>query len=282
MKYTLGIIGFGFVGTAIQHGFAQSADFRIYDKDIGRSTHSLVETIAESDVVFICLPTPTNFKTGSIDLSIMDSVINEIADVVKNLKLDTIITIKSTIIPGTTDSYKEQHPHLRLVFNPEFLTERTHKLDFINQSRIILGGDEKDTIALEELYKERFPMTPIYHTSAIGAELVKYFSNCFFAVKLSYFNEMYEVCQKLDLQYDDIIKMVLADGRIGNSHYSVPGHDQLKGWGQKCFPKDLNAMINKAKELGVDPLMMEAAWKKNLQVREVYDWLDIEGAASED
>ena len=112
--------------------------------------------------------------------------------------------------------------------------------------------------------------------------MVKYFANCFFSVKVSFVNEMYQICEKLGLSYNDIMGMVMADGRIGNSHWSVPGHDGSLGFGGKCFPKDLTALIHKAQELGVDPKVMRAAWRKNLEVRGDKDWLQIPGASSED
>ncbi len=276
----LGIVGFGFVGTAIQHGFAQSADFRIFDVDARRSTHTLSEVVQESDVVFVCLPTPMTEATGEVDLSIIKEAVESIWRIATWNNCSPIVVIKSTVIPGTTESLQVAYPELRMVFNPEFLTERTHKLDFINQSRIILGGNEEGTTLLEEIYSERFPGTPIFTTSSKAAELVKYICNCFFAVKLSFFNEMKQVSDKLGIRYEDIIGMILTDARIGNSHWSAPGHDGNHGWGGKCFPKDLNALVVKAKELGVDPTMLEAAWKKNLEVREVQDWYDIEGAVS--
>lgn len=281
MKRVIGIVGFGFVGTAIHHGFAQAADFRIYDRDERKRANTLQEVVEESDVIFVCLPTPMNLQTGQADLGIIEKAVQDIwLTAIEIGKERPIVVIKSTVVPGTTDRLQEKHPELRMVFNPEFLTERTHKLDFLNQSRIILGGDEVGINFLEEMYQDRFPGTPIFKTTSTAAELVKYICNCFFAVKLSFFNEMKQVCDKLDLNYNDLIGMILTDARIGNSHWSAPGHDGRYGWGGKCFPKDLNALVAKAKELGVDPVMLEAAWKKNLEVRGEHDWLDIEGATS--
>jgi len=277
-KYIIGIVGFGFVGKAIHHGFAQTTDFRIHDVNPLECVNTFEETLTQSDIIFICVPTPTNFETGEQDNSIMDNVIERCTPYVS--KTDRVLVIKSTVTPGTTQNYIDKYPAARVVFNPEFLTERTFRLDFINQSRIILGGNKEDTEIVGKLYKERFPTTPIFYTDATSAEMVKYFCNCFFAAKLSFMNEMYQICQELKINYDDVIGMVLADGRIGNSHWNVPGHDGLKGWGGKCFPKDVNALINISKTLGINPTMLQAAWEKNLEVREKHDWENIPGVVS--
>jgi len=278
MKFTIGILGFGFVGKAIHHGFAQSADFRIHDINPLESVNTFEETVTQSDIIFVCVPTPTNFETGEQDNTIMDNVIGQCVPYVADTK--KILVIKSTVVPGTTQAYLEKHANVRIVFNPEFLTERTFRLDFINQSRIILGGYKEDTDVVADLYRQRFPTTPICHTDPTSAEMVKYFCNCFFSAKLSFMNEMCQICRGLGVNYDEVIGMVLADGRIGNSHWQVPGHDGDMGWGGKCFPKDINALINIAKQVGVEPTMLQAAWKKNLEVRKKRDWVDIKGVVS--
>lgn len=279
MKYTIGIIGFGFVGKAIQHGFAQTTDFRIFDVNPLESVNTFEETVNESDFIFVCVPTPTDFETGEQDISIVDSVVDRCAPFLSGT--NKVLVIKTTAIPGTTQRYIDKYPDMRIVFNPEFLTERTFRMDFLNQSRIILGGKAEDTKLVEELYLSRFPSTPIFHTSATGGELVKYFCNCLFATKIAFLNEMYQYCEALGLDYNQIIAMVLADGRIANSHCDVPGHDGQLGFGGKCFPKDLNALIDLGKKIGVDAKLMKAAWEKNLEVRKDQDWYRIKGAVSE-
>lgn len=273
-KPTIGIIGFGIVGKAIQHGFAQKADFRIYDVDSQISENTLKEVAEDSDFIFVCVPTPMKIKTGEADISIVDSTIKKI------YKYTTgIIIIKSTIPPGTTKYLQDKYPAIKIVYNPEFLTARSYRLDFINACRIIIGGGYEDREKVADLYRLRFSHTPIYLTDSTTAEMVKYTSNCFFCVKLSFFNEIYDICEKLDIDYNDVIKMTLSDGRIGNSHYEIPGHDGLRGFGGLCFPKDINALIYKSKELGVNPIVMNSAWKKNLKIRKQQDWLNLIGAA---
>ena len=171
--------------------------------------------------------------------------------------------------------------NMNFVFNPEFLTERKARLDFINTSRIVLGSNKQIALDIvEDLYKLRFPYTPIIKTDFGTAQLIKYMANCFFATKVSFMNEMYQVCEKINGDWDKAMEGFITDGRIGNSHIDVPGHDGDMGFGGKCFPKDLNAMIKRAEELGVTPSVMKGAWAKNQEVRSDLDWFDIPGAVS--
>jgi UDPglucose 6-dehydrogenase len=118
-------------------------------------------------------------------------------------------------------------------------------------------------------------------TDFATAQLIKYMANCFFATKVSFMNEMFQICQAVGGDWDQAIEGFVTDGRIGNSHIDVPGHDGDFGFGGKCFPKDLNAFIVRAREVGVDPKVMQASWDKNSEVRTDLDWFDIPGAVSE-
>jgi len=276
-KPKIGLIGFGFVGSAISHGFVLHADIKIYDK-YSNFYDSLDKTVNKSDFLFLCLPTPMN-PDGSQDLSSLTGVLDEINGVAYSQK---IIIIKSTIVPGTTRSFANKYKNHTFIFNPEFLTERSAKLDFINTARIIIGGE--DTVALEKfeaVYRLRFPHTPIFQTTWEGAEAVKYMANIFFSIKISFLNEMYDIAKKIGVPYEELRNMWLADFRIGNSHTDVPGFDSHRGYGGKCFPKDINAFIKWADKNDLDVDMARAAEKVNTRVREVKDWEDIKGATSE-
>jgi nucleotide sugar dehydrogenase len=284
MKMKIGIIGNGFVGSAIMHGFVLHADdIMIYDKDPKRSTHGLGKLALHCDVVFVCVPTPM-YESGECDMSIVESVVEEFMGFIFRKKKQTLV-IKSTVVPGTTEKLAKKYqnnPHVNFVFNPEFLTERKARLDFINTSRIVLGGDSKEALKqVEDLYRIRFPYTKVIKTDFGTAQLIKYMANCFFATKVSFMNEMHQICEAINGDWDKALEGFITDGRIGNSHIDVPGHDGDFGFGGKCFPKDLNAMIKRAEELGVSPDVMKGAWEKNKQVRKDLDWYDIPGAVSE-
>ena len=189
--------------------------------------------------------------------------------------------IKSTVVPGTVEKLAEKYPKMNFVFNPEFLTERKARLDFINTSRIVLGSDKELAIDIvEELYRVRFPYTQVIRTDFSTAQLIKYMANCFFATKVSFMNEMYQICNAVGGDWDKALEGFITDGRIGNSHIDVPGHDGDLGFGGKCFPKDINAIINKCEEIGVKTPVIKGAWEKNQEVRKDLDWYDIPGAVS--
>ena len=104
--------------------------------------------------------------------------------------------------------------------------------------------------------------------------------NCFFATKISFMNEMYQINNKIGANWIDAINGFLSDGRIGNSHVDVPGHDGQLGFGGKCFPKDVNAMINFSNAVGVKPTILSATWNKNLEIRNDKNWEKIPGAVT--
>ena len=276
----VGIIGNGFVGSAIASGFSLHANVMIYDTDKRKATHTFDEVVNESEFIFVSVPTPMNIgEGGEVDLSILDNVLQKIEDVNRNK--NNIIIVKSTAVPGTTLKYINRHKDLNIVFNPEFLTERTARLDFINTSRIVIGAEDSSLSSrVRDLYRDRFHATQIIETDTQSAEFIKYMCNCFFSVKVSFMNEMYQMSKLKNLNWDSVMVGFLSDGRIGNSHTDVPGHDGSLGYGGKCFPKDINGFIKFFEDTGVEPTVMKASWEKNLEVRQNHDWLKIEGATS--
>jgi UDPglucose 6-dehydrogenase len=277
----IGIVGNGFVGSSVAFGFSpqcgcDGVDVKIYDKDKSKSTHSLSETL-ESDFIFVSVPTPSN-KDGSINLDIVYDVFNEMNEL--NNRTDNVFLLRSTVTPGTTRKLQIGFHNLNIVFNPEFLTERSAKFDFINQARFIVGGNERDTDKVEELFRWRFgETTPIIKTNYETAELIKYMNNCFFATKVSFLNEMYQVADACGADWDMAVEGFVRDGRVGHSHMNVPGPDGKFGFGGSCFPKDTQAMINFAKSLGVPSNVLEGTWKTNLEVRPEEDWKKLKGRA---
>lgn len=277
----IGIIGKGFVGSAVAHGFSHQTSYRanikIYDINPALSQNTIDETVNDSDFVFLSVPTPSNSK-GDMDLSIVNNALKEISSVNKNPR--NIILLRSTVVPGTTKMFQEKFPNLRLVFNPEFLTERSANFDFINQTRIILGGKIEHTSLVKELYHSRFgTFLPVIQTNFQTAELIKYMNNLYFATKVSFLNEMKLLAEKIEVDWDMAINGFVLDGRIGHSHLSVPGPDGKLGFGGSCFPKDIQALISFADEKGIDMKVLKGAWETNLKVRPDRDWEKLKGRA---
>ena len=269
----IGIIGNGFVGESLAFAFSPVCDIKIYDVDILKSTNTLEET-HQSDFVFICVPTPMK-RDGDQDLSYIESVF-------ENCIEGPIYIIKSTVLPNTTKNLQIKYPNLKIVFSPEFLTERTAKLDMLTQARVIFGGDINTTKKIEELYCIRFMKRNYIHTDSTTAELVKYMNNSFFATKVSIINEFYRLCIALGANWNDALNGFASDGRIGDSHLHIPGPDGKLGYGGTCFPKDVNAIVSLGKKLGTPLNTIEAGWKTNLEVRPEKDWEKLLGRAISD
>ena len=270
-QFKVGIIGNGFVGEAQAFAFSPIAEVRIYDIDPLKA-NSTLEKVYECDFVFVAVPTPM-YMDGTQDISY-------IAKVFEQAIPGPIFIIKSTVIPGTTAKLKKLYPGLDIVFCPEFLTQRTAKLDMLTQARIIFGGDKLLTKRVEELFTARFMNRNIIHTDSTTAELVKYMNNSFFATKVSIMNEFKRLSDALGTNWEDALDGFISDSRIGDSHLHVPGPDGKPGYGGVCFPKDVNAIATLARSFDVPLNTIEAGWKTNLEVRPEQDWIELgEGKA---
>jgi UDPglucose 6-dehydrogenase len=279
MYPNISIVGAGFLGSAIYHGFSPYCQIKFYDKY--KEGYSSAEEVANfSKFIFICVPTPLDSEDKQ-DISSMDDAVKTVAELATERK---IIIPKSTILPGTTRRYVEMYPQHDFVFNPEFLTERNHILDFLNQSRIVLGGKTNDDAALNEveaLYRIKFEHTPIFKCTYEEGEFLKYMCNGYFALKIIYMNEVYRLCEKKGYDFEKIKNMFLSDQRIGNSHCQVPGFDGMFGYGGKCFPKDIRSIVSWAKENEVDLNLLDVTDQINTLIRPLEDWRQIKGATTE-
>ena len=282
---SIGIVGQGYVGTAIKSGFEKHYEIETYDKyDESKSTCELFDLVVECDVIFVCVPTPMN-KDGSCHTDIVESVVEEIDKWVERhyrevfydpqQKRKPIVVLKSTVPPGTTDRLHKKYKNLDVIFNPEFLTEANFLEDFKNQSRIILGGIRRGTTKLRQVYSKVFPHATIVKTNAKYAETVKYFINCFLATKVSFANEMKMLCDEIDIDYDKVVEYATYDERLGKSHWAVPGPDGDYGYGGHCLPKDVSAIVNAYEDMK----LLQAVIEVNKKVRKNKDWEDMKGRA---
>jgi UDPglucose 6-dehydrogenase len=283
----IGIIGQGYVGTAIKSGFEKHYELETYDKyDDTKSTCLILsELVNTTDIIFVCVPTPMN-TDGSCFTGIVEEVISDIDKTVgfrdynyAGWDKNKIVVIKSTIPPGTTDRLDRKHKNINVIFNPEFLTEANFIEDFKNQTRIILGGTRKGTNLLRQVYSKVFPTAHIIKTGSITAEMVKYMTNAYLATKVSFSNEIKQICDEFGADYDKVVEYATLDERLGKTHWSVPGPDGDCGFGGHCLPKDINALISVAHKLGIETEVLEAVVETNDKVRKNRDWEDMKGRA---
>ena len=276
----IGIVGQGYVGTAVKEVFSKHYDVETYDLDKDKCSVDYLEDIVElTELIFVCVPTPMK-KDGSCDTSIVEAVVKDINDMVVSRNVSgRIVAIKSTIPPGTTNRLNKECHNISVIFNPEFLTEANFIDDFKNQNRIIIGGERPSTTKLRQVYSLAFPNAKIVKTGSITAEMVKYMINTFLATKVSFANEMYQICGRLGIDYDKVVEYSTYDERLGKSHWAVPGPDGHYGFGGSCFPKDINALIHLGLELDMTPEVLMAAWETNLEVRPEEDWKELKGRA---
>lgn len=283
---TVGCVGMGFVGTAVVRGFSTFADISTYDIDPHRCANTLAETL-NNQFVFVCLPTPMESpEGGDCDLSIVEGFFDEAHALILSethaFSHDPIFILKSTVPIGTTQTLNNKYiDDIVIVHNPEFLTARCSLIDFITPARNVVGGDcDSAVFEVAELMRDRFPGIPCFEMTSQESEFVKYMANCFFATKVTFFNEMKLLSDRMEMNWDQVLEGVLADGRIAKSHYQVPGHDGQMGYGGTCFPKDINALIKTMEKEGLDPMLLKASWEQNKEVRDDWDWARSKSAVS--
>ncbi len=279
----IGIIGQGFVGSAINAGLKNFYKVKTFDLDSAKCNSTHEDVCLNSDIIFVCLPTPMR-KSGECDTRILEKAIKEIESVCLNAYVpkSPILVIKSTIPPGTTSRINDSCK-LDVCFSPEFLTEANSFDDFKNQTRIIIGGPRPATGKIKQMFRKAFPEIPIIKTGSNTAEMVKYFTNCFLATKVIFANEMYDICKSHEIDFDKVTEYALYDKRIGKSHLMVPGPDGDRGFGGHCFPKDLAALIHISEKLEIDSDLLRKVLEKNDLLRKNRDWEKMMGRAiSED
>lgn len=296
----IGIIGQGFVGSAIREGLKNFYNVTGYDLDPSKcfnmdhvaSNLRLEKLVETSEIVFVCVPTPMR-KDGSCDTRILETALDSAYKIIEKsfrepkhsgfLKMQThtkTFVVKSTVPPGTTQRLSLKYPKINLCFSPEFLTEANSFEDFKNQSRIIIGGNGAREV--KRMFRKAFPKIPIVITRSETAEMVKYFINCFLATKVTFANQMYEICQSAGIDYDKVCEYALHDSRIGKSHLAVPGPDGDFGFGGHCFPKDLAAMSFFGEQFHAETGLLKEIEALNNYYRSNKDWEKMKGRAVSD
>jgi len=243
-KFTkTGIVGVGMVGGAMRLYLEKKEGLELFLYDKGRSLGSLQE-VNQAELIFICVPTPYLKDGKGFDLSFVEESLSM-------LNGEKVVVIKSTVMPGTTERLQQKYPQHKILMNPEFLTEETADQDMSYPDRQIVGYTEKSQDVAGDVM-QLLPLAPFERVlPATEAEMVKYFGNTWFSVKVSFANQMYDLCQKLGIDYDGMVEAAAADKRIGRTHLNI-FHKGYRGYGGKCLPKDIKALIQLADSQGVD------------------------------
>lgn len=276
----VGVVGHGYVGQAVESYFASVSNTIVHDK--AKELATLEEVVNKSNVIFVCVPTPMN-KDGSCFTGIVESVLDGIVAVGRDLK-EFVVVVKSTLPPGFTDAAKEKRPGLRLVFSPEFLTEKSSIDDFERCNRLLLGGAFEDCQIVFKFFEAKNPSRIANDELIVAqclpkvAEMVKLYTNGILMTKVLFSNEIYQICKTIGIDYNEVRTLAVLDPRIGASHTEVPGHDGKLGAGGSCFPKDINNLANVCKTLGLPERIFSAVIQRNEEVRGK-DWEELKGRA---
>ncbi len=224
------------------------------------------EALKNCEIIFICVGTPSK-QDGSVDLSYVKDACEKLAEILKETGY-VLIVIKSTVVPTSTEkefipilekSGKKAGKDFGVCMNPEFLKEGTAIRDFLEQDRIVIGAlDEKSGNMLERFYRENFPSSPIVRVDLRTAEMIKYASNAFLATKISFINEIGNICKKLNIDVYKVVEGMKYDPRIGG-HFLNAGI----GFGGSCLPKDVRALIKFAEKLGEEPKLLKSVIEIN-------------------
>ncbi len=293
----IGIIGYGVVGKAVELAFVKKCNVycndlpslnpvcQIYTESKFKSKKYLVENC---DFIFVCVPTPFNKTTKSIDTTIIDGVIEDLDEMAVLLKKDPIVIVKSAVVPRVVNLWSSKVKKIELVISPEYLTDKNSYHDMINQKVMILGGTKTYTKEVEDLFKYYSICNrdcKVSHCSREEACFLKYMENSFLAVK-NIFNNQFKALYDTYFNttehslFNRLLEIFYTDERMGVNPfpYQIPGPDGDIGYGGKCLPKDVKSIISEAKFFSKRLTLMERVDEINESIRTKRDWEDINGA----
>lgn len=254
-RIPVGVIAIGMVGTQLARyfqevkGYTRGRDLFLYDI---APEKGFFDDINKADIIFVSVPTPRG-PDGKANLSAVESAFSMIV-------APKVVVLKSTVPPGTTESLQQRYPQLKVLFNPENLTERFAWEDFLRPDDQIVGFTEKSIDAAQPVLA-LLPKAPFMSPwgvntygktmiTATEAELIKYARNVHFARKINFANVLAAFAEKLGVNYENVRKGMSADRRIGDSHLDV-AHGGYRGFGGACLPKDLDAFIGSLAATGL-------------------------------
>lgn len=270
------IAGYGYVGKAFYEFFKSYKHYQVLVYDNSKEIQEKYDFVKRDydilnnvDLAVICVPTPSK-DDGGVDISFVESVL-------ANIKKQTLVLIKSTIPPNTTNILSKTYPHLRIVFSPEYIGESTYDLPYpydfnkevIKTPYFIFGGDIKDTTEMVDIFsKIAGPVKEYIQTTSLNAEICKYMENSFFATKIIFCNEFNRICETFGADYNSVRELWLKDPRITKTHTAIYNKDDNLCFGGKCLPKDLSGIIKHSAKNGYEPKFLESVLNSNKRIRE--------------
>jgi UDPglucose 6-dehydrogenase len=255
----VGIVGIGFVGGAIRDAMEAWCDLVLVDNDITRGTHTF-DDLKDCEGIFVCVPSPQG-ADGRCDTSILESVLERLEG------YTGVIISKCTASPEVYTQLNEKYSNL--VHAPEFLVAATASRDYVNGKFAFIGGriQAYRNQAAELIKLGQRGLETVHHCTIAEAAMAKYTINTYLATKVVWMNELYQLCEKMGINYNTVVAMAKADPRIGDSHLRVPGPDQSFGFGGACFPKDTAALLKIAEDYNIGLNVLDSAVKKNTLLR---------------
>jgi len=247
----IAIAGYGFVGHAVANKFKRHMEIVVVDPKLGPET---VSDYAGVTGVVVCVNTPQS-SDGSCDYS-------RIVDVLQTVSSEIPVVIKSAVDLDGVVAIKKQFSDHAITYSPEFLRQDTADEDFENQDFVIFGGGNQNF--WKKIWHTAFGEIECYFVSDIEASIVKYAENSYLAMKVSFFNQLYDLCKQVNADFDSVRESLCRDTRINSDHSYVT---EQRGWGGHCFPKDTAAMVKLCRDKGVPFTLIEESIAYNKQIR---------------
>jgi nucleotide sugar dehydrogenase len=270
----IGISGLGFVGNSMMDSFISNGlklNKNLFCYDIYKNGGiGSFESLLLTDILFLALPTQYDHTKKEYN----KEIIYDTCQLLQDSGYKGVVVIKSTVEPETSIQLSKDY-NLSVVHNPEFLTARTAYEDFHNQKHIVLGKSDNCTDAqldqVADFYSSLYPAAMVSKCNCTESESMKIFLNCFYSVKVQFFNELYLTCKKTGIDYDKVKDLMLKNNWINPMHTDVPGPDGQLSYGGLCFPKDTNALQKFMESKGAPCEVLKATIKERNSMREDND-----------